>query len=180
MPTKKVLAMKDEIDNDPEAIGYGGKTAVQILALLNDVVRDAPADTGLMLNYCVLNRSRTNNGTDTVPLPLLGRLEAVASAGIGVDIFGTTVAANEVDMEMKTWANAFLILFTSTTAVTIDFNNSEVSLGFDALGPGRGVVWKAPDIAALKAFSAGKQSRMSALRLGKARLGEVEEALALP
>ena len=140
-----------------------------------------PADGGVdgMLNYCVKNRSRTNNGADTVPLPLVGRLQLVADAALGADPFGTTVAANEVTREMKSWADTFLFLLQSPQLTTLDFIDTELDAGYTALGPGAAVVWKTPDIDALKALSQNQQSRGAEIGVGKVREGDVTAARAV-
>ena len=132
-----------------------------------------------MLNYCVVNRSKTNNVADLVALPLVGRLRLVADAALDADPFGTGVAANQVSREMKTWAHTFLIAFQSPYLPTLNFVDSEVDAGYTALGPGEGVVWKNPDIAALKAFSQNQQTRAQELGFGRVVVGDIIAARAL-
>jgi len=168
--------IKDEITNDPLTRGYSGMTSSQVATDMNTSYRSAEGGIDMMLNYCIINRSRTNNGSDTVALPLLGRLHCVADASIGSDPFGTGVAGNQITIEMKTWSKTFLTAFMSPSLETLNFINSEIDAGFRSLGPGKAAVWKLPDINALRAFSQNQQSRAQELGLGRVKPGQVEEA----
>ena len=176
MPDIQIL--KDEITNDPLIRGYAGMTDIQVADDMNLINRPAEGGTERMLNYCIKNRSRTNNGADTTPLPLIGRLQLVADAALTEDPFGTTIAANQVSREMKTWARTFLYVLTSPTLETLDFLDTEVDTGYIALGPGEAVVWKTPDIDALKGFSQNQQSRGTEIGWGRVREGDVTLARA--
>lgn len=173
-------ALKAELDAGHPTTGAYNANDSLAAGELNAVNRPAEGGTERMLNYCSKNRSRTNNGSDTVQLPILGRLQMVADAALGEDPFGTTVGANQVTREMKAWAHTFLIMMNSPTLGTLDFIDTEVDAGYAALGPGEGVVWKTPDIDALKAFSQNQQSRAQELGFGKVREGWVTTARALP
>ena len=172
-------ALKSELTaGHPDTGAYNASNSIAADEL-NAVNRPAEGGTERMLNYCAKNRSRTNNGADTVSLPLLGRLQLVADAALGSDPFGTTVAANQVTREMKTWAYTFLEVIRSPTLLTVDFIDTEVDFGYTALGPGQAVVWKDPDITALKAFSQNQQSRAQELGFGVVHEGDVEYARSL-
>ena len=175
-----LVVLKNEIDTDPLGRGYAAMNDVQVAADMSLINRPAENGVERMLNYCIVNRSRTNVAADDTPLPLLGRLRMVAAANIGDDPFGTGVVANQVTREMKSWALAFESAFTATTLTTLNFIDSEVDFGYTALGPGAGVVWKTPDIDALKAFSQNQQTRGQELGLGTVKVGHVTQARALP
>ena len=159
------VALKAELDAGHPTTGAYNVDDTLAAAELNAENRPKEGGTERMLNYCVKNRSRTNNGADTVPLPLFGRLQLVADAAIGADPFGTTVAANQVTREMKTWAITFIDILRSPTLLTLDFIDTEIDIGYTALGPGNAVVWKDPDITALKAFSQNQISRAEEIGL---------------
>lgn len=173
------VALKAELDAGHPDTGAYSLVDATAADELNAINRPAESGTERMLNYCIKNRSRTNNGADTVALPLLGRLHLVAEGALGSDPFGTGVAANQVTREMKSWAKTFLDLLTSPTLGTMDFLDTEVDFGYVALGPGNGVVWKDPDILALKAFSQNQQSRAQELGFGAVKVADVTLARAI-
>lgn len=175
----KYQMLKAELDaGHPDTGAYNASNAIATTEL-NEPNRPADGGTERMLNYCIKHRSRTNNGADDVPLPLMGRLQLVADATLASDPFGTTIAANEVTREMKTWAQTFLYVMTSPQLLTLDFIDTEVEAGYLALGPGEAVIWKTPDIDALKAFSQNQQSRGQEIGFGYVQEGDVEYARTL-
>lgn len=124
--------------------------------------RPAPADFTGMHEYLVKNRSRTNDGGDTVSTSLLGRLKTIAESAVGDSVFGRTGANDTVTNETKHAAQMFMSLVANTSRPSIDLTITEIDAAFVALGPpGSGGigVWKDPDITALKNLSQGQQSR---------------------
>lgn len=129
---------------------------------LNALNRPASASISGMLEYLVKNRSRTNDGADTVSTSLLGRLRTIAETAVGGSVFGRTGANDTVTNEAKHAAQMFIALTENPTQPTIDLTMTEIAAAFTALGPpGNGGigVWKDPDITALQALSLNKQSR---------------------
>ena len=129
---------------------------------LNAFNRPAPGDLTGILGYLVKNRSRTNDGGDTVATSLLGRLKTVAEYAVGDNVFGRTGSNDTVTNEVKHAAQMFMALVAAPNVPSVDLTNTEIDAAFTALGPpgsGGCGVWKDPDITALKNLSQNQQSR---------------------
>ncbi len=154
--------MKSELDTGHPDTGAYSVDNAQAATELNAINRPAAADMSAFLQYLAVNRSRTNDGGDTVQTSLLGRLRTIAESAVGDNVFGRTGSNDTVTNEAKHAAQMFVTLVATPTLPSIDLSGTEPSAAFDALGPpgaGGVGVWKDPDIAALKGLSQNKQSR---------------------
>ena len=174
------VALASEISLDPLLRGYSGMTNAQIADDLNTAYRPAEGGVSGMSNYLIRNRSRTNNGGDTVATSIYGRLYAVATGSVGEDPFGHLVSSQFLTMEHIHAARGFVFMLDSpdVNVGTMDFLNAEVEAMFNILGGGAGnaAVWKAADIDALKALSQNQQSRAAELGFGVVIERDIERA----
>lgn len=168
---RRMSILRDELTNDPLALGYIGMTDEQVVISLNTLNRTAKGGIAGMMEYLLNNKNRTNTGTDTVASAILGRLHHVADSAIGSDPFGSTIV---VTNEMKHAAQSFLDLLHSPHLLEIDFDGIDLPY-VRCTDAG---IWKIADVSALKALSTNKQSRANELGLGRVRLGHVQEVRA--
>jgi len=173
-------ALRTEIDTDPLVRGYAGMTDQQIAESMNALDRPAAGGVDGMLHYLLVNRSRDNSGSDTIPTALIGRLYAMANANEGDDVFGV-VPARLATQESIHAARLFLTLVQSPHLTELNFLDTEVDFAYQVLGGGSGRrVWKPADITALQGLSKNQQSRASEIGLGRVHVGDVTTARTLP
>lgn len=169
-----IQAIKDELANDPLGIGYAGMVLDQdVVASLNNKIYSNSNSISLIYEYMFNKNHRTNQGTDTQYVPMIGRLSMVANAAVGSDPFGRG-AGGEVNLIQKTACITLLELLNSPNAPTIDFTDSNFPLGSVN---GAGVISPAHKDAII-ALSENQISRAQQLGLPKIREGHIQEARA--
>ncbi len=169
--------LKTELTDDPLARGYAGMDDQAAADDLNTAYRDSATSVSAMLQYLIENRSRTNNGTDTVASSMLGRLAVCADAAIAEDLFGSGTNAQQEHIHA---AKMMLILVQSSQLESVNFAGTEFASMLNLLGsgPGNAKVWKQADSDALQALSQGIQTRATELGIGRVKVGHVAEARA--
>ncbi len=171
-------ALQAELTGDPLARGYAAMSDAAAAADLNLVNRDGPRPPGILREYLLLNRYRSNNGTDTTLTPIWGRLELLAEAAVGSDPFGRADAVTMVHIHA---ARMLLELARADAIEAIDFAGTEVDDSLSNVAGGSGARAMAPsDFNAIKALSQNQQSRAQELGLrAPVRESDVTKARAL-
>lgn len=159
----------------PAYAGLSDEDAANLLAVAN-----RPADAGVdgLLRYLLLNKNKSNTGTDTVATSMLGRLIVASATAIGVDPFGASPAV-PITLDMKCSALALLEVVRNPNIRSLPYQTTTLQqLLTDAVSAN---VMKAADKTALIALSNNLQSRWSELGLpGSPNPSSVADARKLP
>ena len=147
---------------------------------LNVVNIDAEGGVDGVTRYLLTNRSKSDQGNDTVATSIMGRLRHLADSAVASNPFDRQGGTSrEVTLEQKHAAIMLLTLVENPQLSTLDMVNTEFEAGLTALGGGTGArVMKPADIDAIKALSQNQQSRATQVGLGRVRVGDVEKARA--
>lgn len=169
--------LKTELTTDPLARGYaamGDEAAAVNLTTLID--RPADGSVKALLNYLLVNKNRTGDGTDTVTTSMLGRLILIGGAALASKPFGTTTASFDVTLDYKCSALALLEIIRNPNIQTLPYQSSTLQvLLTDMINAG---VMKAADKTAIIAMSNNLQSRAVELGLGGVTTSDVARARA--
>lgn len=142
---------------------------------INAVNRPGDGSVSAMLNYLLVNKSRTNAGTDTVNTSMLGRLILASNAAVASDPFGS---GTSITLDMKCSALALLEVARNPKINALPYQASTLQvLLTDMVNAG---VMKAADRTAIIALSNNLQSRGSELGLGNVSPSNVADARRLP
>ena len=146
---------------------------------MNALNLSAPGGFSEVIKYISENRTRSNQGNDTVATAIIGRLEKLAQASVNDDPFGRLEGF--ATQEQIHAAGFLLRVFTSPNILELDWKNSEIDFALQALGGGTGArVFKPADITAIQAFSENKTSVSLREGFGNVQEGDIEAARALP
>ena len=112
------------------AATYAPLTDAEVADLLNTVnIPTTEANNISRIYGYIFNKNhRTNQGSDTQYVPIIGRLVMVAESVLGSDPFGRG-AGNEINLIQKTSCLALLELLRSPNSPSIDLTDSNFPLG---------------------------------------------------
>lgn len=138
---------------------------------INAVNRTGDGSVSAMLNYLLVNKSRTNTGTDTTTTSMLGRLILASSMAVASDPFGSGIT---LTLDMKCSALALLEVARNPKINALPYQASTLQvLLTDMVNAG---VMKASDKTAIIALSNNLQSRGSELGFGNVNPSNVADA----
>jgi len=167
------MTLKNELINDPLALGYATMTDAQVVTSINNPIYSNTNPVGKIYEYLFNKNHRTNQVSDTQYVPIIGRLTMAAEAAVGSDPFGRG-AGKEINLIQKTACITLLELLRSPNAPSIDFTDSNFPLGSVN---GAGVI-STLQKTAIEALSANQISRAQDLGLPKVKTYHVTEARA--
>ena len=185
MPRINYPALKTILDGShPDATLYSSLDDAACLAKFTELNRPASADKSAILQYLLLERYDTNNGNDTQPAYLYGRIAMVAQAAVGSDVFeqgGGTPPA--LTMRQKMSALTLLRIVGPDSGFALDLLDSRFDSmlthmqGADAIAPA--------DKTALQALSQNKASHAMEVAeqinySGRITLSHIQHARSLP
>lgn len=167
--------LSDELLNDPLGRGYAGMTDQQAADDLNTKYRDKNANIGDIIDYLSKTRTQTNQGSDTVPLIILGRLALCAEqTTVPVDPFATA-GTKKIDNVLElTSIKAFYSLLKLSASLNINMIDTEIQTMLNNCI--NGGVFNTAHRDALIAMSQNQITRVEELGLGRVRVGEVTAA----
>ena len=156
MPRINYQALKTILlGSHPDGTDYTLLDDAAALAKFTELNRPASADKSEILQYLLLERHDTNDGADTAPAYLYGRIALVAQSNDGDDPFGRG-AGNEVDRRQIMSALTLLRIVGPDSGFALDLLDSRFDSmlthmqGAGAISPG--------DKTNLQALSNNKQS----------------------
>ena len=174
-----LVALKSELDDDPLGRGYAGMTDQQASDSLNTMDRPGPVDVQELQVIVLLNRYRSNNGNDTVATNIYGRLNAMADAVVGVDVFGQgSIGGAENSTAEDVHSAITFRRMMQGDLIPLDMQEDDIGLILNSLV--RGEVFGPADRTALKSLSDDQLSRQQELNLGGVNDGDVANARSLP
>ncbi len=177
MTAAQLQTLSTELKTDPLARGYA--------AMLDDVaaarvaVVDRPGDGSVsaVLNYLLVNKSRTNTGTDVTATSMLGRLLVVSATAIGTDPFGAS-PATPITLDLKCSALAFLEVCRNPNIRSLPYQTATLQQLLTDMVTAH--VMKSNDTTAIVALSNNLQSRAAELGIPTPTTSNVADARKLP
>ena len=140
---------------------------------LNEVNIEGDSNPVDLLRYLILNRYRSNAGTDLTATSLYGRIVHLAGSVAGDDTFGsgTLVTMEQIHSAMSFISGAESAVG-SGNAVTMGSTDMQAMLNdmvqAEVFGPA--------DRTAIKAMGDNKQSRGTQIKVGRVKLGDIQNA----
>lgn len=146
---------------------------------LNAINRPVEASASEILQYVILERFRTNTGTDTNNSNLFGRIKMMAEGALGVDVFGATPAV-PLTVQDKAAAETFLRLVGPDSGFALSLLDTRFDQILNRLVAGNAI--GAVDRTAIQNLSSNKQSRVQEIGFGRpvVNFTHVAYARALP
>ena len=170
-----IALLKIELDTDPLTRGYAGMDDPTAAATFNVIDREAPPDSGALLQYIILERFRTGN--------LYGRINMAAfasplRAGNAWEIPPLPLGAAGADVvptfDQIQSAAAFMRLLDTDTRFAVSLLDSRIdTILSDLVSVG---VIGAGDKTAIQALSENQQSRATELGIGRVDPRHVTQA----
>lgn len=152
---------------DTGAYNANAQTAADEINALN---RPNSNTVQAMFMYLFNKKHRTNQGTDTVYTPIIGRLLHVADSAVDADPFGRG-AGNEVNLQQIHACKAMVTLLNSTHIDLLDYSDTDLPLGYLN---GAGVISPSHKTA-LDELSNNLQSRATELGLPQVKASHITE-----
>lgn len=168
-----LAALKSELVTDPLARNYAALGDEAAAARINVVDRPFDGPVPQLFNYLLVNKNRSNAGTDIVTTSMLGRLVLCAGAAVGTSLFGSGTLQT---LDMQCSALAMLEMVRNPNIASLPYHTPTMQQILTDLVNAQ--VMKAADRTAIIAFSNNHQSRAAELGLGSVTTSDVAAARA--
>ena len=180
-----LVKLKSELDDDPLSRDYtamlaGADPHQTVVNSMKAVDRDGPRESGDILQYFLLEKFRTNSGSDTIGMHIFGRLELAAAAAEGANVFDSLKSPLQlINQDQIGSAKTMLRLLGPDSSFILPLLDSRFDSILNDLRNSE--VFSAGDKTAIQAMSANRISRAEEQEIGT-DLGadHIIQALALP
>lgn len=135
---------------------------------LNALNRPSEAEAAEILQYCLLETSRTNAGADLVASNIYGRIKAVAGSAVGADPFNTGRPGDQLKLEEIHAAEAMLRILGAESGFALSLLDARFDAILEQLAQCRAM--KQGDKTAIQGLSVDQQNRVMELQLGRNRV----------
>ena len=180
-----LVKLRAELDDDPLSRDYtamlaGADPHQTVVNSLKTVDRDGPRISGDVLQYFLLEKYRTNSGSDTIGMHIYGRLELAADAAEGANVFDSAKSPIQlINQDQIGSAKTMLRLLGPDSSFLLSLVDSRFDSILNDLRNAE--VFSAADKTAIQAMSNNRITRAEEQEIGiDVGADNVIQALALP